>query len=208
MNTERKNLFIAFEGIDGSGKSTQATLLANRLSDSGHRVYLTCEPTKNPVGSLIRDVFNHKMNADQHTIAALFVADRLEHILAESDGILAKLDAGYTVITDRYYFSSYAYHSVHVSMDWVIQANAICAELLRPDLNIFIDIDPDISMQRIHTDRQSTELYETLENQHKVRVRYLEAFERFKDVEQIAVVDGNTAANVLSDRIWELVKGI
>ena len=113
----KKNLFIAFEGIDGSGKSTQAKRLARLLENAGHKVYSTFEPTDNPIGKMIRDIFNHKMEADHRTIAGLFVADRLDHLLNKSNGILKKLDEGYTVITDRYYFSSYAYHGTHMAMD-------------------------------------------------------------------------------------------
>src|SRR5687767_4680396 len=112
----KKNLFLAFEGIDGSGKSTQVKKLAHKLAEEGHKVCTTCEPTTGPIGKMIRDIFNHRMEGDQRTIAALFAADRLEHLLNKQDGILKKLEEGYTVITDRYYFSSYAYHSVH-SMD-------------------------------------------------------------------------------------------
>lgn len=56
----RKNLFVAFEGIDGSGKSTQVKLLVNRLKEEGHKVYCTSEPTDRPIGAMIRDIFQHK----------------------------------------------------------------------------------------------------------------------------------------------------
>ncbi|MBK6543690.1 MAG: dTMP kinase [Saprospiraceae bacterium] len=198
----KKNLFIAFEGIDGSGKSTQAKRLARLLENAGHKVYSTFEPTDNPIGKMIRDIFNHKMEADHRTIAGLFVADRLDHLLNKSNGILKKLDEGYTVITDRYYFSSYAYHGTHMAMDWVIQANALSAELLRPNLNIYIDISPEISMQRIQSGRNSTELYETLENLRNVREKYIEAFEKLKTQEQIFIVDGNQSPEIIGQNIW------
>ena len=145
----KKNLFIAFEGIDGSGKSTQVKLLADTLEKEGHKVHVTCEPTGSPMGVLIRNAFSHKMEADHRVIAGLFIADRLDHLLNKTNGILKMLADGYTVITDRYYLSSYAYQGVHMPLDWVIQANSLSAELLRPDLNIFIDIAPEISMQRL-----------------------------------------------------------
>src|SRR5665213_3456608 len=133
----KKNFFIAFEGIDGSGKSTQVKLLAERLEKAGLKVHTTFEPTESPMGKLIRDVFNHRMEADHRTIAALFVADRLNHLLNKTNGILKMLDEGYTVITDRYYLSSYAYQSPYMDLDWVIAANSLSADLLRPDLNIY-----------------------------------------------------------------------
>src|SRR6185295_4290086 len=193
----KKNLFIAFEGIDGSGKSTQVKLLSYNLKNAGHKVYLTCEPTDGPIGKLIRDIFSHKMEADHRTIAALFVADRLDHLLNKTNGILKKLEEGYTVITDRYYFSSYAYHGTHMPMDWVIEANSLSADLLRPDLNIYIDISPEISMKRLNNRRSSIELYETIENLRNVRTKYLEAIELLKLKENIFVLDGNRAPHII-----------
>jgi dTMP kinase len=204
----RKNLFIAFEGIDGSGKSTQVKLLSYNLKNAGHKVYLTCEPTDSPTGKLIRDIFSHKMEADHRTIAALFVADRLNHLLNKTDGILKKLEEGYTVITDRYYFSSYAYHGTHMSMDWVIEANSLSADLLRPDLNIYIDISPEASMERLNNDRSSIELYETVENLKNVRSKYKEAFELLKLRENIFILNGDRAPQVIASEIWNEVSNM
>ena len=203
-----KNLFIAFEGIDGSGKSTQVKLLAQKLEQEGHKIYTTCEPTEGPIGKMIREIFNHRMEGDQRTIAALFVADRLEHILNKNNGILKMLKDGYTVITDRYYFSSYAYHSVHMSMDWVIEANRMSADLLRPDLNLYIDIAPEVSMGRIKKERNSVEMYETLENQKQVHARYAEAFEKQKTLEKIISINGDQSPEKIAHQVWEAVKQV
>ncbi|MBK7808402.1 MAG: dTMP kinase [Saprospiraceae bacterium] len=204
-----KNLFIAFEGIDGSGKSTQVKLLAEFLTHKGHKVYTTFEPTDSRIGVMIRDIFNHRMEGDQRVIAALFAADRLNHLLNSQDGILKKLKEGYTVITDRYYFSSYAYHSVHnIDMDWVIQANSMSADLLRPDLNIYIDISPDVSMERLKKGRNSFEMYETLENQKMVYDKYKEAFDRLGDAEKVFVTDGNRKTDLIAEDIRIAVEAL
>ena len=204
----KTNLFIAFEGIDGSGKSTQVKLLTDNLKKEGHKVYSTFEPTDSPIGSVIRNIFNHKMEADHRTIAGLFVADRLDHLLNKTNGILKKLEDGYTVITDRYYFSSYAYHGTHMSLDWVIEANSLSADLLRPDLNIYIDISPDISMERLTKGRNSLELYETKENLRNVRDKYLEAMEKLKFKENIFMTDGNRSPELIAADIWTEVSHI
>lgn len=198
----RKNLFIAFEGIDGSGKSTQAKILCEELTKAGHKVYSTCEPTESPIGSLIKKIFNHSFDADHRTIAGLFIADRLDHLLNKKNGILKKMEEGYTVISDRYYFSSYAYQGVHMSLDWVIKANSLSANLLRPDLNIYIDISPDIGMNRLTNGRSSIELYETIENLKNVRDKYFEAFEQLKFQEHVFVTEGNRSAEEIATDIW------
>jgi dTMP kinase len=201
----KKNMFIAFEGIDGSGKSTQVNLLKDFLESKGHKVFTTCEPTSGPIGKMIRTIFSGQMPADQHTIAALFVADRLEHLLCPVEGILRKLADGFTVITDRYYFSSYAYHSAHVDMDWVLEINKKCTQLLRPDLNVFIDILPEESMERINKNRTSVEMYETLDNLTKVRELYFNAFEKMKDVEKVAVIKGKNTIEETQNSIRNLL---
>ncbi len=202
----RKNLFIALEGIDGSGKSTQAKMLAATMQANGHKVYATFEPTDRPIGAMIRQILRGEMKADDRTIAGLFVADRLDHLLNEEDGIVRKLSEGFNVITDRYYFSSYAYHGTHMNMDWVIAANAMSADILRPDVNIFIDVPPAISMQRVSKNRSSTELYETLGNLEKVREKFEEAFVKLKDVERIVTIDGSKSINEIAENIWDSVK--
>ena len=204
----KKNLFIAFEGIDGCGKSTQAKILRDKLESAGAKVFLTCEPTTGPIGSMIRDAFNNKMKADHRVIAGLFVADRLNHILDENDGMMAKLKQGHTVITDRYYFSSYAYQGAHMPLDWVIQANSLSAGLLRPDINIYIDITPELSMERLKNDRTSLELYESIENLKNVRNRYFEAFELLKNKEQVFIINGDRLPEQVADEIWEKVRGM
>ncbi len=155
----KKNLFIAFEGLDGSGKSTQIQPVADKLKTKGFNVYTTAEPTNSRIGLIIKDIFKHKMEADHRTIAALYAADRLEHVLNKADGILKNLE-DCMVITDRYYFSSYAYHGTHMDMNWVIGINSLTADILRPDLNIFIDVPIDVCVQRLNRGRSLTELYE------------------------------------------------
>lgn len=201
----KNNLFIAFEGIDGSGKSTQVKLLQEKLEAAGLKVYTTCEPTDGPIGKIIRDIFSHKMEADHRTIAGLFVADRLDHLLNKTNGILKKLEEGYTVISDRFYFSSYAYQGTHVNLDWVINANSLSANLRRPDLNIYIDITAEQSIERINKGRSSVELYETLDNLEQVRNKYFEVMDLLKDDEEIFVTDGGRAPEIISNEIWNKI---
>lgn len=205
---KRKNLFIALEGIDGSGKSTQTKLLTEQLSNRGHKVYRTFEPTNNQIGKLIRDILKGNARADHRVIAGLFVADRLDHLLNEEYGIVKKLEEGYTVVTDRYLFSSYAYQGAHMSIDWVIQANAMAAEILRPDVNIFIDVAPEVSMHRVHTNREHVELFETLDGLKLVRSKYLEAFEKAGSAENIFRVDGNRSPDLIAHDIWQKVQSM
>ena len=91
MALERKRgIFIAFEGIDGSGKSTQVARLAKRLRSMDYKVYETFEPTDSPIGSLIHQIMIGRIQAGQETIASLFVADRVDHLLNDINGILKK----------------------------------------------------------------------------------------------------------------------
>jgi dTMP kinase len=157
------------------------------------------------MGKMIRDAFNHRIEADQRTIAALFVADRLDHLLNKTNGVMKKLEDGYTVIMDRYYLSSYAYQSSFLDTNWVIQANSLAADLLRPDLNIYIDVTPEVSIERLNKGRTSMELYETLENLEKVRNKYFELFETLKAEEKIAIIDGNRTPEAIAGDVWEKV---
>lgn len=198
----RQPLFLAFEGIDGSGKSTHIQLLAERLRAEGHRVHLTCEPTNSPMGKLIRDTFNHRETFDDRVIAGLFVADRLHHLLEKTHGILDLLEQGYTVLTDRFYLSSYAYQGAHMPMEWVIQANALSARLRRPDLHLFLDIAPEKSMERLAESRLQLEKYETLSNLQAVRAQYLRAIEQVSHEETILLLNADQSKQALAELIY------
>ena len=202
----KKGKFIAFEGIDGSGKSTQIRLLANKLKEIGVYCYTTMEPTDSPIGSLIHQIMTGRIKTDNKVIAGLFVADRLDHLLNDVNGVLPKIMEGTTVITDRYYFSSYAYHSVDMPMDWVIQANAQSKELLQPTITIFIDVNPDNAVERIAKNRFHQELFEKKSRLIKVREKYLEAFENLKDEENIVIIDGDRSQEEIAEEIWDKVK--
>lgn len=205
-NQVKRGVFIAFEGIDGSGKSTQIQLLSNKLKERGVYCYTTMEPTDSPIGSLIHQVMTGRIKTDNKVIAGLFVADRLDHLLNDINGILSKIQEGTTVITDRYYFSSYAYHSVDMPMEWVIQANAQSKELLQPTVTIFIDVNPDTAIERIAKNRFHQELFEKKSRLVKVREKYLEAFERLKDEEKVVIINGNRSQSEIADEIWDVVK--
>ena len=204
----RQNLFIALEGIDGSGKSTQANLLAQKLGEEGHKIYSTFEPTKRQVGAMIRRLLIGEMKADERTIAGLFVADRLDHLLNNEDGLVMQMNDGFTVVTDRYYFSSYAYHGVHTNIHWVIAANEMAARILRPDINIFIDVSPEVAMQRVQKNRGTTELYETLENLQQVRAKYYEAFDLLRHKEKIVIINGDQPVEIIAEDIYKAVRAV
>ena len=197
----QKGKFIVFEGIDGSGKSTQLKMLANSLKESGIECVETLEPTFGTVGTVLHDILSGKKKADPKVTAALFVADRLDHLTTAENGVIKMLEDGITVICDRYYFSSYAYQSVEVPSEWVIEANKLAAETLRPDCTLFIDVSPKVAMERISNNRETTELYETEERLTAVREGYFKAFERMKNEEKIKVFDGNKPVSEIAEEI-------
>ena len=197
-----KGKFIALEGIDGSGKSSQIGRLVQRIEGLGLRCRADREPTGGPVGSLIRQIFTGRVSADNRVIAALYAADRLDHLVNEVDGLCAAIDQGITVVSDRYYFSSYAYHSVDVDMDWVIGANALSADLLRPTVTIFLDVPVETAVERIRQNRFVEEIFDGEDRLRQTRALYFKAFERLKDVENVVVVDGSGAQEQVAERIW------
>lgn len=202
MSEQTTGRFLAFEGIDGSGKSTQVQLLMKRLTERGVRCRDTREPSDGPVGAMLRQILTGRLAADNRVIAGLFAADRLDHLVNSRDGILRQLQSGVTVVTDRYYFSSYAYHSVDVDMGWVIDSNRLSAELLRPDATVFLDVPVRRALDRIGRNRSHTELFEREDRLAAVRAKYLEAFDRLKGSEKVIVIDADADADTVAERVW------
>jgi dTMP kinase len=203
---DKKGNFIVFEGIDGSGKSTQIKRLAEKLKNKNRDVYQTFEPSDGSVGTMVRQMLKGELEVDQRTIALLFAADRTDHLINKKNGILSKIQNGQTVLCDRYYFSSYAYHSQHVDMDWVIRINSINADILKPDLHIFIDVDPENCFKRLEKRQNSFELYEKIEVLQKVRELYFKIFDRLAKSEHVVIIDGNGDEDMVEKRIIKEVR--
>jgi dTMP kinase len=144
--TKTKPCFIVFEGIDGSGKSTQAKLLAARLADRGIPVLLTAEPSDGPVGQIIRSMTTRLEPEEE---ARLFTEDRRDHV---ERIILPALTEGRTVICDRYIYSSVAYQGARgLDQEAIISAQRHFAP--QPDIIFLLEISPDIALGRITSER-------------------------------------------------------
>lgn len=201
--TPKKGHFITFEGIDGSGKSTQISLLKQRIEQLGASCYETAEPSAGPIGTMLRQFLSGRMKADEQTLAALFAADRLDHLKNETNGICRKIDQGIHVLCDRYVLSNYAYQGVSAPIDWIMQLNLAANETIRPDCHIFIDVDPDVTMERMAKNRFHADLYETREQLTRIRDCYRKLIEQLSDTEHIVLVDGNSSIEQISEEIWQ-----
>ncbi len=188
---DSRGKFIVFEGIDGSGKSTQARLAAEYLSFIGKKVHLTREPTTRPIGKLIREALSGTFEVSEATMAAMFLADRIDHIQNEEDGIIKLLNEGYTVISDRYFWSSFAYHSLTLDMDWVISIHEKVIKICPPDLTIYLDLNVASSLNRIDARNETQEIFENREVLTKVYNNYEQAFARYHDVLKITKVNAD-----------------
>ncbi len=206
LGIDHSGRFLVFEGIDGSGKSTQIKRIHERLSQNKQSVAATFEPTDGPVGSLIRKMLSGSVETDQLTIASLFAADRTDHLLNRENGVKAMVDRGKVVLCDRYYFSSYAYHAQYMDMDWVIQANSLNAKILRPNATLFIDVDPEVCLERIVANRDSLDMYEKIDILKRVRENYFLAFERLKDQEKVIIINGNETPARVEENIWKVIR--
>ncbi len=194
-----KGKFIVFEGLDGSGQTTQAHLLTKWFMEKREQLaYYTKEPTDGPVGAILKLILSKRLfctahngsgaprRPDETSMALLFAADRADHLYNE---VTPKLKDGIQVIADRYYLSSLAYQSVDADLQWIKDINK---NIIRPDLTIFLDVPPTICVKRMHQQRWHVELYEDLDNLERVRKNFLFAINKAKaEGEQIEVIDGH-----------------
>lgn len=184
------------EGIDGSGTTTQARLLAEAIERRGGLVCLTAEPSAGPVGKLIRKALTRKLDGDSgpHSLswsamALLFAADRLDHL----DSIVRPaLSEGRTVVSDRYVLSSLAYQSVTSpegarAIPWIRELNA---RALGADLTLVIDVDPGVAEARRAARGGPPELFEVQEIQKKLAKVYAHAEELLPGHRVVHVADG------------------
>ncbi|BDA39357.1 thymidylate kinase [cyanobacterium endosymbiont of Braarudosphaera bigelowii] len=206
-----KPLFIVLEGIDKSGKTTQAELLKNYLIEHGNLAVISSEPTNSSIGKLIREGMQNQLFSIEDRIkfdeqmAYLFAADRHYHLYNDIDGVFKLIQQNnYTVISTRYYFSSLAYNSNNPEeIDFVYQLNQ---KFPNPDLVIYIDVPLDVALSRL---KNSTfqEIYETKDKLDKVRKNYQTIFNNYKG--NLLKINGkNSIDNVHKDIIHNLIKQV
>ncbi len=198
----KKGKLIVLEGLDGSGKGTQISLLDEYIRSSGQKAYITAEPTISSTGGLIRDALGGHIKRDAYELSALFLADRIFHNVNPKNGIRNFIEKGIDVICDRYYYSSFAYQGIDADLDWVMNMNLDCRDILRPDLCIFLDVDTSLCDDRISENRFDREIYENAEAQKRIRKRFFEVFQKLGDSENIKIVDASrTVSEVSADII-------
>ncbi len=192
----KKGVFIVVEGLDGSGKTTQAEILARRLSKT-FNVMLTAEPSRGKIGAFIREgclYENERLPTEAE--ALLFAADRIEHVETE---LKPALDEGKVVVCDRYIYSSLAYQgSAGLSLEWIKTINA---RALQPDFSVFIDCPPERVLARL---RRKKSVMETLDTQQKVRLIYM----KYVDKGELIRIDGDRPREIVAEDLHLTVLGL
>jgi dTMP kinase len=187
--------FIALEGIDGSGLTTQAAMLRDWFREQGLKCLATKEPTDGPIGVTIKLYLNKRLNgpADdefEHMLALLFAADRLDHV---ANVIRPGLAQGAHVVSDRYLTSSLAYQGAYLGLEAVRAMNQRCPP---PDLTVFLDVPIGVCRRRLWGERWHPDLFPDLydhsDKLEPVREEFLEVLRELKaSGQQVAVVNGD-----------------
>jgi dTMP kinase len=190
----KKGVFICIEGLDGSGKSTQAKLLTKKLNKAGYNAAYTAEPSQGKIGKFVRKRLFEQARMPITVEALLFAADRIEHV---QNQVAPALVEGKIVISDRYVYSSLAYQgSAGLSLDWI---EAVNANALKPDLCVFIDVEPSVVLERL---KRKKSVMENLETQQKVRDIYLKYVQKGK----LLRVDGGKSKSEVLDALYTQVE--
>lgn len=189
----KRGHFITIEGNEGAGKSTIAVMMLDYLRTKGLDVVATREPGGIAIAEQIRAIVldNGNTAMDGRTEALLYAAARRQHFVEK---IVPTLEQGKTILCDRFIDSSLAYQGFArgLGIDEVMSINAFAIEGGFPDLTIYLDVDPEVGIQRIHAhgNREINRLdLESLAFHHRVREGYLEALARFPN--RIVRVDAN-----------------
>lgn len=192
--------FAVLEGCDGSGTTTQISILTDKLKKLQRPLFFpTFEPTDGEIGRIIRAALKKEIKLEPETLAMLFAADRNEHLYGKN-GILKHTKKGSLAVSDRYILSSFVYQGIECGDELPIRLNS-CFPL--PELTIFLDIRPEIALERIKN-RDSVELYEYLDFQEKVREKYLALMGSYK-TGRVEIIDASMTLEEVASRIWSII---
>jgi dTMP kinase len=196
--------FIVFEGLDGSGTTTQMSLLADAIRARGIDVHTTQEPTDGPLGSVLRDAIEGQIALDPISLALAFAADRTHHLFSEHNGIVQRLQRGKWVLCDRYMISALVYQSGSgVDESFIREINRHARE---PDLTIYLDTPPDVCAKRILARDGHHGVFHSMERLLADHRRFL-SFAHADGLGPIVTIDGNRPAERVSLDAQAAVEG-
>lgn len=204
-----KGTFVTFEGCEGSGKSTQLRLLAERLDGAGIKYIMTREPGGSEIAERIREIILDGKNTAMcdECEALLYAAARVQHL---KEVVIPALKEGTLVICDRYVDSSLAYQGVARGLgeEYVAEINSFALRECPPDLTIFLNIPPRSAFARKHGADKDDRIEQMGESFHeKVYRGYLSLIDKYP---RICAVDCSGTKAQTSQKIWQLLvdKGI
>lgn len=205
-----RGLFINFEGMDGSGKTTQMHRLAGRLRGLGRTVVETAEPGGTPIGAKIRSILLDSANQElcPNAELLLYFASRAQNV---DEVIRPALKRGEVVLSDRFTDSSLAYQGYGrgLGAENVLALDLIACRGLKPELTILVDIDPETSLARAHARNAATDGRETRmdEQSPEFHRTVYEAYHRLADGDpaRVKLVEGRASIEAIEADIWKLV---
>lgn len=215
-----EGIFVVLEGIDGSGTTTQAQRYAAHLRAQRRLVHVTHEPSSGPIGMQIRLVLRQRLmmpvTHQAETMALLFAADRLDHVVSEIDPLLRD---GYVVISDRYDLSSLAYQSITAAaatasegptsqrevagtVEWIRSLNRFAR---RPHVTVVVDVSPDVAASRRRARGGVAEIYEDADLQARLAAAYRRA-EELVPGDRVIHIDGDRDPDTVAAALIEALE--
>lgn len=194
--------FVVLEGGDGSGTTTQLTLLTERLKNAKKPIFFpTFEPTNGSIGRLIRSALKKEIEFFPQTLAFLFAADRNEHLYG-CGGIIEHTKNGELVVSDRYVVSSFVYQGIECGDTLPKELNS---RFPAPEITIFLDIDPETALERTKN-RKNLEIYEYIDFQKKVYAKYLSVLDSYAAKgAKVEVIDASKSVEEVADKVWSIL---
>ena len=207
-----QGIFITFEGMDGSGKTTQMHLLAARLRGLGRTVLETAEPGGTPIGTKIRRILLDSANQELCPAAELllYFASRAQNV---DEWIAPALERGEVVLADRFTDSSLVYQGYGrgLGAENVLALDLIACRGLKPKLTILVDIDAETSLTRAHARNAAEPHCETRMDEQSLEFhqRVYEAYHALaeREPERVKLIDGRASIDEIAGSVWDLVEG-